>query len=117
MNPSLVIIIAAIAATLGGVGYSYHEGRNQGKAICEATILEAKLKQKEEELDISNQLTEFQQKQISEAQDQLTAETDKNAHLKLDLEKALAGKPLGCITPGMRDAIAKFRLKGKRSNP
>lgn len=114
MNPSLIIAIALVAATLGSVGYSYHVGRTQGEVKCEATLLEAKLKQKEDELNISDQLRKFQQEQIDEAQTQLVEEGKRNEQLKIDLDKALSGKPPGCITPGMRDAIAKFRTTGKR---
>ncbi len=117
MNPGIIIALMLVAATGGSLFYSYHVGRTQGEIKCEATLLEAKLRQKEQELDTATQLNEFQQEQISEAQKRLAEESEDNAKLKENLDKALAGKPLGCITPGMRDAIVKFRSKSSGKNP
>lgn len=116
MNPGIILALMLMAGSAGGLFYSYHIGRTQGEIKCEAVLLEAKLKQKEAELNTANQLSEFQQEQISEVQKRLEEESEANAQLKTDLDKALSGKPIGCITPGMRDAIKEYRAKARGKN-
>lgn len=119
MNPMLLVPLAAVFFTAGALGYSYHLGRTQGVHICQEAMLAAKLKQKQEELKIAEDMNIFQQEQISEAQDKISKETALNDKLKSDLEVALKSNPPGCITDGMRDAIKNYRnkasSKGKNS--
>lgn len=116
MNPGTIVALMLVAGVIGSLGYSYHVGRTQGESICEAAFLEAKLKQKEEELKLTDALAKFQQEQLGEAQTQLIEESKRNASLKENLDKAFSIKPTGCITPGMRDAIEKYRIQARDKN-
>lgn len=114
ISPNLVIPVFLVGLSIGAIGYAYKEGKDQGTSVCEATILAAKLEQKEKELAIFEQLSMFQQEQIGEAQSQLNQEITRNEKLAQDLDKATSGKPPGCITPGMRDAIKQYRIQTGR---
>lgn len=117
MNPSLLISLLVASGVAGSLFYSYHVGRTQGKTICEAEIYKAKLEQKNKELAQEKSLTELQRQQIGEAQAKLTQETIRNDKLKKDLDAAVSAKPAGCITPGMLDAIKKYRASTHNKNP
>lgn len=117
MHPSLLISMLVAAGVAGSLFYSYHVGRTQGEAICEAELYQAKLKQAQEELVNEQALSKLQKDQIGEAQNRLTLETKLNAQLKEDLDRAVAVKSPGCITPGMLDAIKKYRATTDGKNP
>lgn len=116
MNPGTILALMLVAGTAGGLFYSYHVGRTQGESICEAALLEAKLKQKQEELNNSQELNKIQQEQVGEAQAKLAKEIELNAKLSEDLSKTIQPSTVGCITPGMLDAIKDYRAKARSKN-
>lgn len=113
MNPSLIIVIAAIFSILGGLGYSYHEGRVKGTQICEAEKLAAELKKTKLELKLAENLSELQLKEIGEAQTELDEQTRLNGELNEKLAKLPLKSQSDCIPDSVLDSIREFRLKSK----
>lgn len=115
MNPSLIIAIALSASVVGALTYSYHIGRTQGENICNEEKLQAQLEKTKKELEITEQLSEFQQEQIGEAHFQLEQERIKSDQLKIDLEIAASGKSQ-CVPDSVLEQLRKFRQRSKNNN-
>lgn len=117
MSPSVMIIVAGIAATLGSLGYSYHIGRSQGAQICEAEKLASELKVARFQIDNLTDISELQQDQIGEAQIKLEQETKLNAELSEKLASLPLKRKSDCIPDSVLDSIRKFRAKARSQHP
>lgn len=110
MNPGIIIALFLAGGTVGALFYSYHIGRSQGTQICEADRLQKELKAAQEDLKIQEQLSQFQQEQIGEAQIQFEQEKLTSDTLRKQLENIPSDFD-GCISDSMRDAIIEYRKR------
>lgn len=104
------------AGTAGGLFYSFHLGRTQERTVCNEEKLILELAQTKKQLELEKELAKLKLEQLGEAQEQLKKETELNVQLKDDLSKALSINSDGCITPGMLDAIKKYRGSATNKN-
>lgn len=116
MNPSLIISLIVIASILGAVGYSYHVGREQGQQVCEAEKLASQLKQTREELKILQDMTEFQQKQVGEAQEFIDQERAKSEKLQQKLDELNLSTSTECIPDSVLEQLHEFRRNPRDKN-
>lgn len=89
IGPGLVLTIGLIGATLGILGYTYHQGRQSCISYYEAQILSNKLENQKKE--IANY------KEASEYNDQLAGEAMKHA-LSLEIKNEKLQKIIDGIT-------------------
>ena len=89
ISPGIVLTIGAIGATLGILGYTYHQGKQSCVSYYEAQILNNKLENQKKE--IANY------KEASEYNDQLAGEAMKHA-LSLEIKNDKLQKIIDGIT-------------------
>lgn len=116
MSPNLILPAMVIVFILGGLGYSYHLGHNQGTQVCEAEKITAMLEKAKAELVIKEELTKLQEEQIGEAQDKLKLETELNAELKDEIAKLNLNGQSECIPLSVLNELRKFRQKSYGKN-
>jgi uncharacterized protein HemX len=117
MSPGVILALMMVAGTAGGLFYSYHIGRTQGRVICETEKLQSMLKAANENVKNNEALIINQQEQIGEAFSQLEEAKVKNEKLQESLDSLNLSGATDCIPTGVLDELRKFRSSSKNKNP
>lgn len=82
MNPGFILAIGLIGATLGVLGYTYHQGRQSCISHYEALSLTNELESQKKEIDNYKASINYNEKLAGEAQDYINKMETKNAKLQ-----------------------------------
>lgn len=108
MSPGIILSMFLLGSIVGVLFYTYHEGLQKGKNICNSVILAAQLKTTKEELKNIKALSEFRAKLVGEARKQVELEKIRSDKL----EKTISDFPSDeyeCIPDSVLSELRKLR--------
>ena len=115
MAPSIFIFLIGIGATLGVLGYAYHQGKQSCVSFYEAQSTANKLANQTEEIKNYKEQTEFNDQLVGEANFKSSQLEYKNAKLQEYIANKLSGRE--CLTADFLRELSKLRsANGKKNN-
>jgi len=114
--PSLIIFVLGIGATLGVLGYTYHQGKQSCISFYEAQSLANKIKNQMDEIANYKTQQEYSDKLVGEALEKQLFLEKRNEKLQLSIDQIIFTKNV-CVNDSFLLDLTKLReSSGKKNN-